>query len=192
MPAYNIYTDEELVARLRQGDQKAFSQIYKRYWEKLFGISWHYCRQKHISEEIVQDIFMSLWDRRASVMIESLPGYLATAAKFSILAFLKKELTHRQLAQQQQPTLSVSAEAPIHARFLKNYLHDRIKALPEQCRIVFNYSREEHLTVPEIAERMQLSPKTVENHLGRALRTLRGNLKEAWLLLLYILQGLYS
>ena len=191
MQVYSTYHDAELVVFLQKNDEKAFGEIYDRYWEKLFAIAFHYSQQKSLAEEIVQDVFMTLWDRRDKVIIQSLSSYLATAAKFSVFASLKKELNRRKIVQQLPSSSADFSESYIHARFLKNYINDQVKALPEQCRIVYTYSRDEQLSIAQIAERMQLSPKTVENHLGRALRIIRKEIKQAWFWQLILLSFLH-
>jgi RNA polymerase sigma-70 factor (family 1) len=174
-----IYTDEQLLALLKTSDEAAFMEIYARYGEKLFAIAYNYSKHKEMAEEVVQDLFLSLWNRRNTVEITSLSAYLATAAKFAILSHLNKEFRRRKLAHAWAPDTAASEEAAIHARFLKEYIDHAVNALPEQCRIVYRYSRENELTIKEIAQNMHLSPKTVENHLSRALKTLRLVLKAA-------------
>lgn len=74
-------SDNELLDLLRSGDKSAFIEIYNRYWERLLAIAYNHTKDKSMAEEIVQQVFISLWDRRQMVAIESIGGYLATAVK---------------------------------------------------------------------------------------------------------------
>lgn len=121
---------------------------------------------------------MSLWDRRHTLVIDHLSSYLATAAKFSVFKYLLREKKRSQLmAENALPGTSEPVEELINARFMQDYINGIVETLPPQCRLVFRYSREGGMTIPEIAERMAVSSKTVESHLTRALKVLRGYLK---------------
>lgn len=182
MYPYANYTDEQLLALTKDGNEPAFTEIYHRHFEKLFAIAYNFSKRKDVAEEIVQDVFMRLWDRRNLVEIASLSAYLATAVKFSVFAYLQKELRQKNILQKITPTsVAHSEESAIYARFLKAYIEEAVQALPEKCRIVYRYRRESGLSVKEIAEEMQLAPKTVENHLLRALQTLRIILRNVYL-----------
>lgn len=167
-------SDTELLQLLRQDDEAAFTSIYNRYWDKLYAISFNHCKQKHLSEEIVQDIFMSLWDRRDTLTITHLSSYLATAAKFSVFKYLLREKKRDKLLVENSPSeYAISEDEYINTKFLKDYINGVVETLPPQCKLVFRYSRESELSIPEIAEKMQISPKTVESHLSKALKVLR-------------------
>lgn len=170
-------TDHDLLAFLKEGREEAFNEIYHRYWEKLLATGYHYTQHKEFAEEIVHDVFLRLWTQRAAVEIHSLSAYLATAVKFSVFKALLKEKRRSQIrARLPQSELIASDNEKIEARFLKDYFEGIIETLPEKCRIVFRYSREESLSLAEIATRMNISQKTVESHMTRALKTLRHGL----------------
>lgn len=177
MTAANHLSDQALLALLREGREDAFTEIYQRHWERLLGVGYAYTRNKEAAEEIVHDVLLRLWHGRASVAIESLPAYLGTAVKFSVFKALLKEKRRTEIRSRLPLAEAFSRdEDMIEARFLKDYLDGVIENLPEKCRLVYQYSRGEHLSLTEIAERMQISPKTVESHMTKALRTLRHSL----------------
>jgi RNA polymerase sigma-70 factor (ECF subfamily) len=179
MALMGSYTDKQLLELLKNSNEASFMEIYDRYGEKLFAIAYNYSKHKETAEEVVQDVFLSLWNRRNTLEIKSLSAYLATAAKFAIFARLRKEYRRKWLLTKDwAPEMAESEEAAIHARFLKEYIDQAVGALPEKCRIVYRYSRENNMTIPEIAQNMHLSPNTVENHLSRALKILRLTLKD--------------
>jgi RNA polymerase sigma-70 factor (ECF subfamily) len=174
MALYSTYSDEQLVVLLRNDDDEAFVEIYNRYWDKLLAIGYNHARNKEIAEEIVQDVLMSLWSRRNSMEVDRLAAYLATAVKFAVFKVLAKESRRKALLAGQLPEKETSPdEAVIEAKFLKEYLDGVVASLPEKCRLVFTYSREHQLSTKEIADALQLSHKTVESHLTKALKTIR-------------------
>lgn len=128
---YSLYEDHELIVLLQKGDADAFTCIYDRYWEKLFAIAYHYCREKEMAREIVQDIFMSLWDRKSSILIQSLSAYLATAAKFLVFRELRKE-SRRKNSRETNLSVrtAISEEEAIDARFLHDYIRGQVEQLP--------------------------------------------------------------
>jgi RNA polymerase sigma-70 factor (family 1) len=184
MAADIVLSDQELLALLREGSEAAFTEIYHRYWERLLAIGYQYTRSKEAAEEIVHDVLLRLWKQRTEVAIEFLPAYLGTAVKFSVFKALLKEKRRSQIrARLPQVEMISHDNERVEARFLQDYLHGIIETLPEKCRMVFQYSREEFLTLSEIAERMNVSQKTVESHMTKALKTLRHGLHKLQLFL---------
>jgi RNA polymerase sigma-70 factor (ECF subfamily) len=185
MAADTILSDQELLGLLREGKESAFTEIYHRYWERLLAIGYHYTRNKETAEEIVHDVLLRLWKQRSQVAIESLPAYLGTAVKFSVFKALLKEKRRSQIrARLPMEEVSSLDEEKIEARFLQDYFNGIIEHLPEKCRVVFRYSRDGQLSLMEIAEKMQVSQKTVEAHITRALKTLRHGLHKLQILLI--------
>jgi len=89
--SYQTLSDNLLADRLRSGDRDAFTEIYNRHWEKLLAIAYNHLKDKSAAEEILQEVFMSLWDRRYEVYLDSVAGYLATAVKFSIFKQISRK-----------------------------------------------------------------------------------------------------
>jgi RNA polymerase sigma-70 factor (family 1) len=172
---YSSYSDERLVVLLRDNDEEAFEEIYHRYWDRLLAIGYNHARNKELAEEIVQDVLLSLWNRRHEIEIDRPAAWLATAVKFSVFKSLSRENRRKDLLQHHPVDNAIVSfdEEIIQAKFLKEYVDGLVAGLPEQCRLVFVYSRDHQLSTKEIAETLHLSPKTVESHLTRALKTLR-------------------
>lgn len=189
----NKLNDVQLTAQLKAGDEAAFTEIYNRYWQRLLGLAYNHIRDKTVAEEILQEVFLSLWNRRQIVEIHSLNGYLATAIKFSIF---KHQQRLRHYVDINQPdyvsSLITQDENAIDAKFLKEYIDGIVEQLPEKCQLVFRYSREAGLNIPEIASEMNISEKTVEAHLTKALKTIRLNLKASDLLTMLIGMNLFD
>lgn len=174
MNAYSTYTDEELVNEIHAGNTDAFTEAYNRYWEQLIALGFYYTHSKPASEDIVHEVFSSLWIRRTEVVIHSLKAYLATAVKFAVFKAIARDKRRRDL-ERGLPILTYTSELEekLDARFLQDYLIGVVEELPDKTRLIFTYSRTEALSVKEIATQMDLSPKAVEYHLTKALRTLR-------------------
>lgn len=175
MQRYAHYTNQELLISLQQGDRMAFTEIYNRYWKKVFVIAYNRMQVSAESEDIAQEVFASLWSNRAAVKIETLENYLATAAKYSVLtAIRKKELIRRYGKNQPGTTItSRNPEQTFQNKQILQLLELEIEKLPERCKIIFRCSRNEGLAVKQIAEKLSLAPKTVENQIHKALKILK-------------------
>lgn len=190
MPDYTILTDNELLTLLQGDDRGSFTELYNRYWKRLLAIAYNHSRNQDTAEEIVQEIFVSLWDRRSIVRIDCVAAYLATAVKFSVFKHLARHKRHTEIAQAHCLTFAADLdEQQIDAKFLNEYILGLVEQLPEKCRLVFKYSRIEHLTIPEIAAKAGIAEKTVEAHLTKGLKFIRLNLKDSGILSLILLAG---
>jgi RNA polymerase sigma-70 factor (family 1) len=178
--ACNMLTDAELLALLKQNDQAAFTEIYNRYWDKLFITAGNKLHDLEEAEEIVQDIFISLWNRRESLAdIKTLGAYLATCVKYKVIKSFER-LSHQQkytsYAKQNSSDLDDSTQQWLEFDELKERLSALVAKLPEKCHLVYHLSREAGYSQKQIAVEMGISEKTVEAHLGKALKTLRARL----------------
>jgi RNA polymerase sigma-70 factor (ECF subfamily) len=174
MRANHQLTDASLTDLLKAGDESAFTEIYHRYWHKLLAIAYHYTKDKSIAEEVLQEVFISLWERKKLVDIQSLNNYLATAVKFAVFKSLTRRKKHLEIDQSKSAPALVSTDNDvIDARFLQDYINGIVEQLPEKCRLVFKYSRTAGMSIPEIAQEMKIAEKTVEAHLSKALKTIR-------------------
>lgn len=184
MPIYAAYSDQRLAELLSTGDENAFTAIYERYWQKLLAIAYNHLKDKSAAEEILQEVFISLWDRRFELKLDPVSGYLATAVKFSVFKHFSRKKRQQELLDAHYEMQSiVPQEEQIYAAFLAEYIDGIVETLPEKCRLVFKYSRQEGLKIPEIAEQMGIAEKTVETHLTKALKTIRVALKNSGILL---------
>ncbi len=169
-------TDIELAERLKEGDQAAFTGIYNKYWELLLGIAYNRVKDTQVAEDIVQEVFTSLWRNRHKTEVISLKSYLATAVKYMALAYIEKQnrlpVTGQDTEELALPFFA-DHESEIHYKYLLTVLHQETNKLPEKCRIIFKYSRQDGLSVKEIASQMSISPRTVETQLSRALKHFR-------------------
>lgn len=187
MVQYKTFTDMELIAALKMGDKIAFAEIYNRYWDKLFSIAGHKLDQLEDAEEVVQNIFISLWNRRLTLNItSSLNSYLAVSIKYRVIKVLEKQYHQRKYADtlQKQGLLDDSTQEWLEFIGLKDQLEQLVLELPEKCQLVYRMSREEGFSQKKIAEKLDISEKTVEAHLGKAIKKIRSGLNVFLMLLL--------
>lgn len=182
MSDYNILNDNELILLLSSDDMHAFTEVYNRYWKKLFSIAANKIHDLDDAEEIVQDIFVSLWKRRRKLkVIDTLSSYLAVSVKYRVIKMLDKRNNQQKYSDYSQNHISVadnSTEQWLEFEELKDRLILFVAELPEKCRLVYRLSRESGYSQKKIATEMGISEKTVEAHLGKALKTLRARLSQ--------------
>ncbi len=157
------------------GSETAFKEIYAMFWKKLFSIAYSRLNEKQEAEDVVHDVFVSLWINRDKIRIRSLEQYLATAVKYMVLTKLKKKEHQRKYCRSVKHSASDEwlIENAMHNKQVLATVNSGIEELPEKCRLIFKCSRHEGMPVKQIAKQLSLSPKTVENQLGKAIKHLR-------------------
>lgn len=177
-------SDQQLTEQLPH-TESAFTEVYNRYWDKLLFVAAIKLRDLAMAEEIVQDVFLDLWKRRKQISITgSLEAYLSVAVKYRIInAHAKMKREQDFLASRTDAALHI--ESWLDEKELQKNYQLLVSQLPEKCRITYQLSREEGLSLKEIAGRMAVSQKTVEANLTRSLKLLRFGLKKILSLLLY-------
>ncbi len=183
-------SDDKLLELLELNNIAAFEEIYNRYWLKLYGSAYSRLKEREAAQEIVQDFFISFWINRAQLKIHSsLQGYLFTAIKYSILNYKRAETVRTSYCEllllANKTNFYNSTEEYLTWKELKENIDAGVNQLPPKCRSVFELSRNQYKTNKEIAKLLDISEKTVENHLTRALRYLRVNIDTAILLLFF-------
>lgn len=167
-------SDSELYQDVVNGNQPAFKKLYNRFWNKLYIFSFNILRNQEICEDIVQEIFVELWDNRKEKKIENVQAYLFKAVKFKTLNVIRNtaiSAKHLGLKGSDQPRNTT--EENLHYNELKQTIDAKIDLLPAKCKEVFIMSRYEQLSNKEIAERLDISVQTVKNQITKALSILR-------------------
>ena len=170
MDIYSSHTDHHLLSLLRNDDEAAFAALYGRYWKRMFAMAFLRLERRDLAEDIVQDVFTSLWQRRQELVIASVESWLATAVKYQLVTLINRRLS-REILTDVLPN-DAFTDARIDVRFLEQQLAAEINRLPEKCRLVFTYSREFGYSNRDIAEKLQISEKTVEKHITTARKKL--------------------
>jgi RNA polymerase sigma-70 factor (family 1) len=184
---YSKNTDHELTGMVKAGSHAAYTELFNRYWKKLLAIAYNHTRDKPSAEEAVQVVFIAFWDNRGKIEIQLLERYLATAVKFAVFnTHYRRQKRNEALVNRMPFEDRYEMENEIMARFLKEQIDEIVSDLPEKCQLVFRFSRESGLKNHEIAKEMGISEKTVEAHIGKALKVIKGNLPDTGVLLVIL------
>ncbi len=189
---FHLLSDELLVKMLEADDHEAFREIYKRYWRSLFAAARRKLKSDETSEELVQNIFLSLWEKRHSLAIENLAGYLFSALKYQVIDHLRKQLLAEKYTGFLQAREEQYGETPddmLNYRDISEIFESVFDQLPEKTSRIFHLSRIEHKTTKEISRLLSVPERTVEYHITQSLKTLRqqlGDFLPLWLLLLQV------
>lgn len=182
MKYFETYTDVQLLQLIKGGDRKAFESIYKKYWPILFDTAYKRVKSKEAAEEIIQELFTYLWCKREELQLtHSFSTYIHVALKYRIFNYIRKEINNNKYVdhiKKSQPHFNNAVEESVLYNELNLALEKEINNLPKKCKQVFHLSRKENLTLKEIAAELDISINTVEKHLGKALKIIRGNLKD--------------
>ena len=185
---YKFLTDEILTKLLKADDETAFKEIYNRYWKLLFNAAYYRLGSKETAKELVQNLFLYIWEKRNSLTINNLQFYLQTAIKNRVINHIEATLVQKKYQQHIRETFSnQSSETEATVQYNELYLafEKALAQLPPKTRDVFKMSRFEHLSIKEIASRLNISEKAVEYHITSSLRFLRINLKD------FLVSGLF-
>ena len=181
------YTDHQLVASLVSGNEKAFDELFRRYWNKAFEVAYGKVKSKAQAEEIVQDIFMDLWNKRTSLSIESFDKYLYSSVRYQALNKIRSQLVHQKYWEYYRtfiPREECTTEKTVYFHDLLNRIEERLNQLPRKTKKVFYMNKLEGKSLKDIASRLRLSEKAIEYHLSRSLKELKVYLRNALLFFL--------
>lgn len=165
---------------LQEEKETGFVKVYREYWPKLFAIAYNRLQSKQAAEDVVQEVMIGLWQSRENGQIKNLDAWLATAVKYAVFRQLAKFGSHRIESIAVQPEKSY--DQPFDFHFLEKILKEQIQQLPERCKLVFEYSRHHGLSNKEISNQLEISEKTVEKHITKAIHTLRRTVTKAFFL----------
>lgn len=178
-------TEEKLLlAQLAKGDHASYQKLFYTYYSDLCRFCIRYVRIHEVSEEIVQDVFIYLWEKREVINISiSFKSYLYTAVRNKSINYLKLQLPKDQVKEDIdnfEIAGTYNVESEITFKELSQKVNEAIDSLPTKCKAIFILSRESGHTYREIAEKLGISIKTVENQMVIALRKLREHLSPYW------------
>lgn len=179
MNDYRLYSDNALLILLKKDDELAFNEVYHRYWKILFTIASSRLRDAQAAEDIIHDVFASLWKNRHLSDINSLQHYLASSTRYLVFKVIRKNgYAHLYKETSRDIIPEFDLENALHNKYLLEFIAKEVGTLPEKCRMVFKYSREKGMTNKEIALEMNITSKTVENQINKALLHLRFSMKK--------------
>ena len=183
--------DSDILLAIRQGNERVFETVFKKHYQTLCNYACGILKDMDDAEEVVQSIFLKFWEQREEIEINvSLKSYLYRAVHntcLNRLKHLKIQETYRQYVGDYLENTYDSATDILDKVELENRIANALEKLPEQCRLIFKMSRFEELKYQEIADRLGLSIKTVENQIGKALKIMRTELSDYLPIILFMM-----
>lgn len=176
---YSLYDEEDLVTAFQVSeDMRAFEEIYKRFWFKLYSAAVKRTSSQHEAEELIQTIFERLWTNRRKVVIHNIGAYLAVSLRNSLYDSQRRKMTAEKYMEtlDTDPLVNTTEEDVNRGLLLKD-IEKTLRELPEKTQAVFRLSRFENKSVREIAGNLDLTEKAVEYHITKAIKLLRQRLR---------------
>jgi len=167
----------ELLQQLIEGDAQAFTEIYELYQDKIFAFAYKLTKSKEDANDVVQEIFIKLWQRREQIKIElNFGAYLRKMTQNHVYDLLQKMAKDRSLQEKIKTNIQAlqnKTEQDLLGKELQKAYLEAIENLPPQRKKIYQLSRDEDLSYDEIAERLNLSRNTVHNQMVSAIRSIR-------------------
>jgi RNA polymerase sigma-70 factor (family 1) len=182
-----LLNDTELLGRLKLDDTEAYKALFDRYWEQLYLFAWKRLKSKQDAEDVVQHVFMKIWEHRNAKNISfSLQAYLYKSVSYEVIGSLKKMAAATEdidgLTEGVLPVFSETL-SKLDLKELNALIEAEILSLPLRMQQVYRLSREDDLSIKEIATKLDISEQTVKNQLTIALSRLRKPIVQAMLLM---------
>jgi len=172
-------SEKELLLTLKTGNRHSFTVLYNQYWSQVYNFSRLYLTSRDAAEEVVQEVFVKVWESREFIREDdNFKGLLFIITRNLIFNQSRKSFNEdfykiTMLAAMEQ---SYDMEAEIDAKNLREYIDQLIADLPPKRKLIFTMSRNENMSYKEIAEKLNISEKTVENQISSAIKYLKQNL----------------
>lgn len=188
MSIYSSYTDSELLIEIKLDNSGAFTELYDRYWQLLYNSAYKRLQDESPCKDILQDVFKDIWLRRTSLEIENMSAYLHTAVRFQVLKLISrnKYVSHFIQPFENIIDISLKSDSIINEKEINILLKAWIDTLPQKRRKIFMMRYEERLSTKEIAQKLKISQKTVQNQLGNTLNSLRTRLSQFFVFFLQL------
>lgn len=182
----NKVQDKLLVRQLQDGNSHVFDVIYDKYWDSVYSAAYKRLKDADYAQDITQDIFLQLWLRRKELVIDNLSSYLFTAVRNNVYKWLEKEQKYTPISEllEQLCTAKDQTDAGIIRKEFMIYYEALINTLTPSRQEIFRMRFHEDLSTAEIAKKLKISRKTVQNQLGRSIAQLRQSMGLLMLLLI--------
>jgi RNA polymerase sigma-70 factor (family 1) len=185
------FDDKELVEGLKNGQRSAFSTIFQRHWYTVYHSVYARIKSHEDAEEIVQDLFCTLWNKRNSLEIPDLSNYLLAAARKRVLNYFRSGKVRKKYIEYYRHFNSFIEESPegiVQHHELSDAVEAIMQRLPEKTQRVFRLNRLEGYSITEISERLKLPKRTIGYHLTKSLKEFQLHLKDfITIILLFII-----
>lgn len=177
----NINSEQNWLILLSEGNEKGLKLIFDQYYKYLLVTASNYVSDTEKAKDIVQDVFFELWKKRDQLNIQNLKSYLRRATINRSLNHIKSDKRFQwgdEAMDSQREDTSITADQTLEINDLQDVINLAIESLPERCQLIFKMSRIEQLTHKEIAQKLDISPKTIENQMTKALKTIRNAVRQ--------------
>lgn len=176
--------DIQIIQRIKQGDQSAFDSLFRKYYKYLVVTAYHYLKDDNRAKDMAQEIFCDIWQRRKEIKIDNPKAFLRRAVVNKCLSTIRKN--SRIDYSDESTSFDIKSRKYVDEEVSYNevnqLLQKVVESLPDRCKEIFKLSRFEQLSHKEIAARLDISVKTIENQMTKALKIIRKELKEYGLL----------
>lgn len=181
MDQFKDCPDEILLSFLKDGNQKAFAEIFNRYWKKAHLIAQSKLGHQEEAKDMVQDLFADLWLRRKTLKIINLQAYLHTAIKYKAIDFIKNQLVFQKHSAYYKAYVHGHEDTTMndvyHAELLDK-INAYVDELPEKSQKIFRLNRVEGLSISDIANNLNLTEKAIQYHITKSIKALKVHLKD--------------
>ncbi len=170
----------ELMRRIKNSDGRAFKVLYERFWESMYSKAFSILGDKSLSKDIVQDVWISIWERRNKINNDNIEGYLLKSVRFKVYNEFRNSKYRKKLIEEFTQNYKANIktnniEQNIQLKDTEKSIYKTIDNLPKRCKQVFKLSRFDEMKNNEIAQKLNISQRTVETHISNALKVLRTN-----------------
>ena len=177
MPAAKLYDEMALLSAVAQGDETAFRTLVEQNWDNIYGVSFAFTKSPVIAEEMVQDVFVKIWLKRADLpVVKNFSDFLFIIARNHILTTLRKKINEQPFSDHLLNYFQETGNNPENQLIFREtelLVQKAIEQLPPQQQLIYRLSREQGLNQEEIATRLAISKNTIKSHMGKALQFIR-------------------
>jgi RNA polymerase sigma factor (sigma-70 family) len=179
--------DNDLFALVKNDNELAYTELYNRYWQKLYFVAHKHLKSDPEAREIVQEVFYTLWAKRRTLVIGSFAAYVAAMARYAVYVTLARKKRQAEKISEEvidKQTLPAGLADVLENKWMLEKISELSAALPEKCRLVFIKNKLLDQSLSQVAADLNISPKTAEAHLTKALKIIRDKLGDAALFLM--------